>query len=110
MKDYSITEYEVELALEISDYFKTIKKPVTANMIVRYVNLNYKSTKKFNTRTLRKIVNFYRKQEMLPVITTNEGYYVSYNANDIDRTTARLKSYVKSLLECVNSLENMKRN
>jgi len=66
------------------------KKPLYAKDIVRGVNkrredglTNYCLTKPFTEARLRKMVNYFRCTATLPVISTSNGYYVSYERDEI---------------------------
>ena len=66
------------------------KKPLYAKDIVRGVNKrredglsNYCLTKPFTEARLRKMVNYFRCTATLPVISTSNGYYVSYERDEI---------------------------
>ena len=73
--------------------------PVTATEIVTGVNKNMKLTQKFSDRRLRKIINHYRVNAILPIISTSKGYYVSYDENEIEGMIISLTQRANSILE-----------
>lgn len=84
----------------ISAFSKRSKdNPVTANEIVSGVNKNMKLTQKFSDRRLRKIINHYRVNAILPIISTSKGYHVSYDENEIEGMVISLTQRAKSILE-----------
>jgi hypothetical protein len=84
----------------ISAFLKRSKiNPVTASEIVSGVNKNMKLTQKFSDRRLRKIINHYRVNAILPIISTSKGYYVSYDENEIEGMVISLTQRSNSILE-----------
>ncbi|MFY8169718.1 MAG: hypothetical protein ACOVK2_01235 [Candidatus Fonsibacter sp.] len=84
----------------ISAFSKRSKNnPVTATEIVSGVNKNMKLTQKFSDRRLRKIINHYRVNAILPIISTSKGYYVSYDENEIEGMIISLTQRANSILE-----------
>jgi len=84
----------------ISAFSKRSKNnPVTANEIVTGVNANVQLTQKFSERRLRKIINYYRVQGILPIISTSKGYHVSYDENEIEGMIISLTQRANSILE-----------
>ncbi|MBP9583510.1 MAG: hypothetical protein KBE38_15220 [Ignavibacterium sp.] len=75
---------EKELLLCVYDVVKKIdkKNPIKApNLIQRVKQITNKE--KFAQARLRKIINFIRANGILPVIATSNGYYTSYETNEI---------------------------
>ena len=75
---------ERELLLCVYDVIKKIDKnnPIKApNLIQRVKQITNKE--KFTQARLRKIINFIRSNGILPVIATSNGYYTSYETNEI---------------------------
>ena len=95
---------EIDLAI-IPIIIKAFKKytkdnPIKAPEIVSKFNenrlaLNY--PRKLSEPKLRKICNFIRSNGLLPLIATSNGYYVSYQKEEI-------KEMVKSLRERANAI------
>lgn len=96
---YELTDHEYELALKIAPILKkkTKDNPVLSKQIIDGVNEKWKPNPKLSDARLRKIINYYRTQSILPVISTSKGYYVSYNEDDIN-------GMIKSLTERANSI------
>lgn len=75
---------ERELLICVYDVIKKIdkKNPIKApNLIQRVKQITNKE--KFAQARLRKIINFIRANGILPVIATSNGYYTSYETNEI---------------------------
>ncbi len=96
-----LNEEERMLAKRLISAFSKRSKnnPVTANEIVTGVNKNMKLTQKFSDRRLRKIINHYRVNAILPIISTSKGYYVSYDENEIEGMIISLTQRANSILE-----------
>lgn len=96
-----LNEEERMLAKRLISAFSKRSKinPVTASEIVSGVNKNMKLTQKFSDRRLRKIINHYRVNAILPIISTSKGYYVSYDENEIEGMVISLTQRSNSILE-----------
>jgi hypothetical protein len=98
---YELTDGELELARKIAPILrlKTKENPVLASVIVSGVNnkMNLKTT--LTSARLRKIINFYRVNSILPVISTKKGYYVSYEEEDINNMIQSLTQRANSILD-----------
>jgi hypothetical protein len=96
-----LNDEERMLAKRLVSAFKkrTKDNPVTAPEIVSGVNKNMKLTQKFSDRRLRKIINHYRVNAILPIISTSKGYYVSYEENEIEGMIISLTQRANSILE-----------
>ena len=96
---YDLTDYEYELAVRLAPFLKTKTKenPVLSKQIIDGVNEKWNLKPKLNDARLRKIINYYRVQSILPVISTSKGYYVSYEEDEIN-------SMIQSLTQRANSI------
>jgi hypothetical protein len=74
-----LSEEELNIAKAIIPHLKkkTKENPVKSKDIVSGINSHYKLKKKFTDVRLRKIINYYRSNAILPVISNSNGYYVS---------------------------------
>jgi hypothetical protein len=104
---FELSQYEINLAIKLIPHFKnrTKKNPVKAKEIVSGVNNVYKLTTKFSEVRLRKIINYYRVNSILPIISTSKGYYVSYDQNDINIMIKSLNQRANSILDCSAGLK-----
>lgn len=92
----------------ISAFSKRSKNnPVTALEIVCGVNANIPLTQKFSDRRLRKIINHYRVNGILPIISTSKGYYVSYDENEIEGMIISLTQRANSILEACYGMQRI---
>ena len=104
---YELTPEEFNLAKTLIKHFKGRKKdnPVKANEIVDGVNRVYKLEKKFTDVRLRKIVNFYRCNQVLPIISSSKGYYVTDDHDEIKNMVKSLNNRANSILKSAKGLE-----
>ncbi len=104
-----LNDEELMLANRLVSAFKkrTKDNPVTAPEIVSGVNANVPLTQKFSERRLRKIINYYRVQGILPIISTSKGYYVSYEVKDIEFMITSLSQRANSILEGCYGLQRI---
>lgn len=104
-----LNDEELMLANRLVSAFKkrTKDNPVTAPEIVSGVNANVPLTQKFSERRLRKIINYYRVQGILPIISTSKGYYVSYDIKDIEFMITSLSQRANSILEGCYGLQRI---
>lgn len=59
---------------------------------------------------LRKFCRYYRSEGLLPIITTSDGYYISYDVAEIASQVANLRGRAKSSLEDADGLEKFLTN
>jgi hypothetical protein len=107
-----LNDEELMLAKRLVSAFKkrTKDNPVTAPEIVSGVNANVLLTQKFSERRLRKIINYYRVQGILPIISTSKGYYTSYEVKDIEFMITSLSQRANSILEGCYGLQRIIEN
>ena len=101
---------ELWLANEMIKFFKnkTKENPVKSIQIVTGINKHYKLKKRFTDVRLRKIINYYRVNAIIPIISTSNGYYLSYNEEEIDNMIQSLTQRASSIIECALGLERIK--
>jgi len=104
-----LNDEELMLAKRLVSAFKkrTKDNPVTAPEIVSGVNANIPLAQKFSERGLRKIINYYRVQGILPIISTSKGYHVSYEVEDIQHMITSLSQRASSILEACYGLQRI---
>lgn len=80
------------------------RKPLYAKQIVSGVNKrrdegisNYCLTKPFTEARLRKMINYFRCTATLPVISTSNGYYVSYERDEIIAMIKSLRARAEAI-------------
>jgi len=81
----------------------TIKAPVIVKKMNEYALKN--NLTKITEPRLRKLVNHIRFNGMLPVIATSQGYYVSYNKQEILDQINSLTQRANSILDSANGLK-----
>ena len=98
---YDLTDYEYELAVRLAPFLKTKTKenPVLAKQIIDGVNEKWNLKPKLNDARLRKIINYYRVQSILPIISTSKGYYVSYEEDEINLMIQSLTQRANSIIQ-----------
>jgi len=109
---HELTSEELWLAHEIIKFFKSKTKdnPVKSIQIVTGVNKHYRLKKRFTDVRLRKIINYYRVNSILPIMSNQNGYYVSYEEEEIDQMVESLSQRAGSILDCAIGLQRIKMN
>ena len=102
-----LTQEEIQLAHDLIKHFgrKTKDNPVKARDIVEGVKNTYKLSFKFDEARLRKIVNYYRVNYIIPILSSKNGYYVSEDPEDIKAMTKSLSQRASSIIDCVIGLD-----
>jgi hypothetical protein len=83
---HDLTPEEYDLAVRLAPFLekRTKDNPILAKQIIDGVNEKWNPKPKLTDARLRKIINYYRVQAILPVISTSKGYYVSYDEDDVN--------------------------
>lgn len=104
-----LTEADIAIANRLINALKTRTKdnPILSKDIVNGVNSKWEVKPKFTDVRLRKIINYYRTNSILPVISNKNGYYVSYNIEEIDLMTHSLTQRANSILGCVFGMKRI---
>lgn len=97
---HNLTQAELDLAFKLIPAFekRTIDNKISTKEIVKKVNDHYNLNFKFNDVRLRKIINFYRTNAILPVCGSSGGYYVSYDINEMRKTEESLSQRAVSIV------------
>lgn len=103
---------ELALAKHLIPHFqkRTKENPVLASEVVEGVNKVYKLSFKFNDARLRKIINYYRVNSILPILSSKKGYYCSNDVNDIMECCSSLTQRLTSISDCVIGLQRYIKN
>ena len=106
---HELNAEELKLATALIQHFKkkTKSNPVTAKEIVEGVNKTYKLSFKFTDVRLRKIINYYRTNAIMPILSNSNGYYVSYDINEIRECNKSMTQRATSIFDCVYGLEKI---
>lgn len=78
--------------------------PIKAPEIVKAINEKLNTKTKFTEVKLRKMCNFIRTQGMLPLIATSDGYYCSYDRDEIEKQIRSLNERASAILASANGL------
>lgn len=107
-----LTSEELWLANDMIRFFKnkTKQNPVKSIQIVVGINKHYSLKKRFTDVRLRKIINYYRVNSILPVISNSNGYYVSYDPEDIEEMVQSLTQRAGSIIDCAFGLKRILHN
>jgi len=86
---------------------KTKENPVKSHEIVSRLNANknthgYKSD--LTGARLRKMVNFIRVNSLIPLIATSDGYFVSYNKEEIMKEIKSMDERASAITGAANGL------
>jgi hypothetical protein len=87
---------------------KTKQKPIKAPEIVKAMNVFAQKNGliKITEPRLRKLVNHIRVKGILPIIATSQGYYVSYDKQEILDQINSLTQRANSIMNSANGLKN----
>lgn len=77
--------------------------------IVDWCNENLTLEAKLTQPKLRLIINLLRQQE-IPVLSNSNGYWISYNKEEIVQTTISLNSRIISIKSAISGLSNCIKN
>jgi hypothetical protein len=107
-----MTDGEIQLAHRLIPAFKkrNSSNPILASEICRLVNENMVLDFKLSEVRLRRIINYYRINAILPVLSTKQGYYVSENVNEIRDCIESLTQRATSILDTTFGLEKWIKN
>lgn len=104
-----LTQQELELIpILVKGFHKHRKEnPILARDIVRMMNLylqsrNFQVT--FTEARLRKCVNFIRTNAILPLMATSNGYYISWDSDEIYSQIQSLEERANSIKRCAGGL------
>lgn len=98
-----LSEYELRLVPVLIRGFETKTKanPIKAPEIIKSMKgFGYK----ISEPRLRKICNHIRSNGLLPLIATSNGYYVSYDRDEIAAQIRSLRERADSINNCANGL------
>lgn len=106
---HDLTAKELDLAVKLIPAFKklTIENKLTSEQIVKKVNSFYNLDFKFNDVRLRKIINFYRTNAILPVCGSAQGYYCSYDVIELRKVVQSLVQRGTSVLDSAFGMEKI---
>lgn len=100
-----LTDDELELVPGIVEGFKryTRENPIKSDEIVKRFNSKPHKVKLTGAR-LRKICNHIRTGGLLPLIATSDGYYVSYDRNEVLKQIQSLEQRAHSIHKCADGM------
>jgi hypothetical protein len=106
---HNLTDAELDLANKLIRSFKlrTKENKITTRELVKKVNEFYNLPFKFTDVRLRKIINYYRSNCILPVCGSSEGYYVSYDVLEMKKTASSLEQRTVSILDSAYGMQKM---
>ncbi len=78
-------------------------KPIMAFEIINRCNATGQFTLK--QPTLRKLINFIRRNSLYPVIGTNAGYYLTYDPEELNKQVISLRERATAINAAANGLE-----
>ena len=103
----NLTPEELELTIYIMELLRNCSKkyPLKSEQLVDMVNRRPYKKEKFTGVKLRKYCNYIRSKSLLPIIATSNGYYVSYDKNEIALQIESLEQRSEAILNSVNGLK-----
>jgi len=107
-----ITDSEIQLAHQLIPAFKkrNSNNPILASEICRLVNEKMNLDFKLSEVRLRRIINYYRINSILPILSTKNGYYCSNDVTEIRACIESLTQRATSILETTFGLEKYIKN
>jgi len=105
---HELTAQELLLITPIANAFKKYTKsnPIKAPDIIAKFNNSQMFHVKLTEPRLRKIVNYIRTKSIIPLIATSNGYYVTYDSDEIISQIESLKERARSINQCAEGLKN----
>jgi hypothetical protein len=105
-----LTEKQLLMVPYLVGGFKNHLKgnPIKAPEIVDQCNTFFKAKEMdlhMTEPVLRKCVNYIRLNAMIPLIATSEGYYVSWDKEDIRNQIKSLRERANSITLCADGME-----
>ena len=83
---------------------------LTCPRICKWFNLKKDEigfTKAFNLQRFMKLTNYIRTQGLAPLCSGHDGYYISYNKEDVAGTILSLKQRIEAQQAAIRGLEEM---
>lgn len=87
----------------------TKNKTMYGGEIVHWCNENLKLESKFTEPKLRYIINILRQGEV-PVLSSTNGYWISYDKSEIAETIVSLNSRITSIKSAIGGLNSCIKN
>ena len=112
-----ITEDLTEVELSYTNTIKNIllgilddKKPAKQPDLCESINAFLEMTEgnpeiKVNGVLLRKFVNYFRSNGILPLVATSEGYLLTWNKEQIEQQIKSLEQRANSIMKAANGLK-----
>ena len=108
---HDLTPDELLLVPLVINGFKKYKKdnPIKSDAVIEGFNVFLSKNTKYKIRKLsgvrlRKLINYIRSTGQQPIIGSSKGYYVSFDAKDIQEQIKSLEERANSILGCSNGL------
>lgn len=98
----NLTPQQMAIIDNVIDVLKTLQKPMLSHNVMILINKNL--DERINPVTFRKIVNYIRSNSLLPIIATNQGYYVSYDVEVIRKQILSLTDRAQAIANSANGL------
>lgn len=92
-------------------YLSDKTKPISQAQLCRIINnelngqYNGNIPVKFDPRTLRRFIHYFRAHGHIPIIATAKGCYISYNDAEIEQQINSLKQRAENILIAARGLE-----
>lgn len=104
---FELTKSELVLAQRMVKFLekKTKKNPIKANEIILGLKNNWGIDLK--PVRLRKIINYYRVNSVLPIMSSSKGYYVSYDKKEIEKMIDSLGQRATSIMSAGLGLQRI---
>jgi hypothetical protein len=112
LKELTQEEHDVLLPMLLKLFSSQTneREHITRERIVDFFNLKKDEIgfkRAFNLQRFMKLTNYIRTQRLAPLCSGNNGYYVSYNKEDVAGTILSLKQRIEAQQAAITGLEEM---
>ena len=105
-----LTDTECEMLPVLIEIINSYSKGNPVNSADLMKQLNAKTGRKVAGERLRKMINVLRYHSVTPVISTQRGYYVSYDQNEINKCVCSLLQRANAIRSAAKGLERIRKN
>ena len=110
-RTYELTSDDMQhvKALVSALRLRTKETAIKAPEIIRHMNAyaDKHGICRMTDARLRKCVNYIRSQSILPVIADSQGYYCSYDEQELSNQIKSLTERANSIMDCVQGLRKI---
>lgn len=105
MKNEKLNEFELQCVTIVIEHLKIKRNPVKGDILCAEINWKNNLSKDLECITLRRIVNHIRCNSLAPICATNQGYFITRHADQIEEQIKSLEERANAILEASNGLK-----